>query len=267
MPNRTIQTGRHFVCAEAYASVSRFVHVGKIAALQRLDRDFGTALTERQSWGKPHRLAFEVRETLRGESVRRLELVLSLQHTLYLDYLCNQGIPILLVGGPTPLDHFPRAEVGIEEQGRRLENEAFYQFRVLDPLREPKAGVEKEIASQLNTYYDSGRMFTNTLDVIRGSRAILKHVRTFAKKYPQTLSTTTLSVPNEFGALCGSPNAFCGITLPLCAETRVTLERLKADPGRILRRIKPRDPQQDHRAWLLTEVDRALAVFSTERVG
>jgi hypothetical protein len=265
------QVGRVFVSAEAYAGMSRVLYVGKIVELQRID--YNKPLTSTQSIGKPYRLVFEVNETIRGEKLKRLELVLSLQNTIYLDYMRGHALEIMLVGGPTCLDSFPQAEVGIEEHEKRVDGD-WYQFRVLDPLQVPKSGVEKAIASQINTYYDSGRMFTAELEVVAGSKEILKHVRDFAKKHPQTLSAVTLRVPNEFGALCGSPNAYCVITLPICPETKATLDALKADPGPILRRIKPRveeyynrlaaEAMQANRAGLVADADKALAEFSSD---
>jgi len=264
------QVGRVFVSAEAYAGMSRVIYVGKIVELQRID--YKKPLTSTQSIGKPYRLVFEVGETIRGEKLKRLELVLSLQTTIYLEYMRGHALEIMLVGGPTRLDSFPHAEVGAEEHGKRVDGD-WYQFRVLDPLQ-ASTGVEKAVASQINTYYDSGRMFTAELEVVVISKEILKHVRDFAKKHPKTLSAVTLRVPNEFGALCGSPNAYCVITLPICPETKVSLEALKADPGLVLRRIKPRVEQhynrlaaeamQANRAGLVADVDKALAVFPTD---
>lgn len=252
------QVGRIFVSADAYAGLSRVVYVGKIVDLARID--YEKPLTSTQKLGKPHRLVFQVAETIRGDEAKRLEIVLSLQSTIYLDYMRDHSIEIMLVGSPTRLDSFPRAEVGIEEQGKRVDGE-WYQFRVLDPIKAPEPGPEAEIAAQINTCYDSGRMFTGELEVVVGSKEILKRVRGFARKHPKTLSAVTLKVPNEFGALCGSPNAYCAITLPICPETKATLVALKADPGLILRRIESRDEGYD-RSQLVAEVNKAVAVFA-----
>jgi len=80
---------------------------------------------------------------------------------------------------------------------------------------------------------------------------------------------TNVGVPNEFGALVGHPNAYCFITLPVCPETKATLEVMKSDPGPILRQIKaardkrPVEPRDDGglRSWLATEFDKALSNF------
>jgi len=254
------QVGRIFVSAEAYAGVSRVVFVGKIVELQRVD--YEKPLTFTQKIGKPHRLVFEVGETIRGDEVRRLDLVLSLQSTHYLEYMRDHAVQIMLVGGPTRLDSFPGAEVGIEERGKRADDQ-WYQFRVLDPVEVPGSGPERAIASQINTYYDSGRMFTGGLEVVVGSKEILKRVRDFAKSHPETTLSVMLRVPNEFGALCGAPNAYCGITLPVCPETKATLIALKANLGLILRRIESRD-EAYNRSLLATEVDKALAQFAVD---
>jgi hypothetical protein len=251
------QVGRIFVSTDAYAGVSRIVYVGKIVELKRVD--YEQRLTFIQKIGKPHRLVFEVAETIRGDEVRRLELVLSLQSTLCLEYMRDHSLQIMLVGGSTRLDSFPRAEVGIEERGKRADGE-WYQFRVLDSVEAPESGAAMAIASQINTSYDSGRMFTGDLQVVASGKEILQRVRDFAKSHPETLSAVTLRVPNEFGALCGSPNAYCGISLPICPETKATLIALKADPGLILRRIESRD-ESYNRTLLAAEVDKALAQF------
>jgi hypothetical protein len=254
------QVGRIFVSAEVYAGVSRIVYVGKIVELQRVD--YEKPLTPIQEIGKPHRLVFEVGETIRGDEVRRLDLVLSLQSTHDLEYMRDHSVQIMLVGGPTRLDRFPIKAVGIEERGKRADDE-WYQFRVLDPIELPESGAERAIASHINTCCDSGRMFTGKWEVIVGSKEILKRVRDFAKRHPETLSGITLQVPNEFGALCGDPNAFCAITLPVCPETKANLIALKADPGLILRRIESRD-ESYNRSLLTAEADKALAQFAVD---
>jgi hypothetical protein len=54
---------------------ARIVHVGKIVELEPIE--YGKPLTDKEKTGiKPYRLVFEVSETLRGDEVKRLELVL-----------------------------------------------------------------------------------------------------------------------------------------------------------------------------------------------
>jgi len=258
------QVGRIFVSAEAYAGVSRVVHVGKIKELRLIDYTAAETrpLTDTQKIGKSHRLVFEITETIRGEDCEKLELVLSLQTTIYLETMRDRALEIMLVAGPTRLDSFPSAEIGIEEGGKRVDGD-WYQFRVLDPVRLPMAKDDVEIARQINTYYDEGRMFTSSLEVVTGSKAILQHVRDFAKKHPKSLPAVSLRVPNEFGELCGSPNAYCAITLPVCPEMKATLLKLKADPGLILRRIKS-GKEASIRSLVTAEVEKALAAFPAD---
>ncbi|MBS0204661.1 MAG: hypothetical protein JSS49_17290 [Planctomycetes bacterium] len=251
------QVGRLFVSVEAYVGLARVVHVGKIVELKPID--YEQPLTSIQKLGKPHRLVLAVSETIRGDAAKRLELVLSLQVTYELEYLRDQSIEIMLVGGPDLIGSFPRAEVGIEEQGQRVDGQR-YQFRLLGPVKVLESGNGKQIASQLNSAYDSGRMFTDELEVVAGREAILKRSRAFASEHTQILPEVTLMVPNEFGALCGRPNAFCLITLPVCPDTRKTLNALKNDPGLVLRHIKSPDEDYD-RARLLAEIEKALAKF------
>ena len=251
------QVGREFVSAEAYVGVARVVYVGKILEIKQIE--YGKPLTDIQKLGKPYRLVFEVSETIRGDEVKRLELVLSLQSTIYLEYMLDHSAEIMLVSGPTRLDSFPTAEVGIEEQGKRMDDER-YQFRLLDPVEVPKSGDKASIASQINLRYDSCRMFTNELEIVVGREAILKRARAFAKQHPKVLSAVSLRVPNEFGALCADPNAFCMITLPICPETKTTLVALKDDPGLILRRIESRDDDVNL-SLVLVGAHKALAMF------
>ena len=173
------QIGRVFVSAEGYVGLARVVYIGKIIELKLVE--FDKPLTSVQKFGKPYRLVFEVSETVRGDAVKRLELVLSLQSIHYLEYMREQSVEIMLVGGPNRLDTFPSPEVGIEEQGKRVDGD-WYQFRPLDEIKVPASGIGAVIASQLNTSYDFGRMFTDKLEVIAGRETILGRVRAFAKK-------------------------------------------------------------------------------------
>lgn len=251
------QVGRIFVSAEAYVGAARGVHIGKIVELKPIE-NYGKPLTEIQKIGKPHRLIFDVSETIRGAEVERLELVLSLQSTLYLDCMREHAAEVMLVAGPIRLDSYPSAEIGIEEQGNRV-NGDWFQFRLLTPVELPETDDEsREIVAQLNRNYDACRMFTNEFGLVAGRDQILKRARAFAEKHRKMLPVVTPVVPNEFGALCGSPNAYCGITLPVCPETKATLLALQNDPGVILRQIESRDEDWNI-ATIRKEVAKALA--------
>ena len=251
------QVGREFVAVEAYVGRARVVHVGKILEITQIE--YGKPLTDIQKSGKPYRLVFAVSETIRGEEVKSLELVLSLQRAHFLEYMRDHSIEIMLVGGPTRGDSYRDAEIGIEEQGKQLDDER-YQFRLLDNVKVPESGGKDSIAAQINRMYDSCRMFTNELEIVVGREAILKRARAFAKQYPDVLSAVSLRVPNEFGALCGDPNAFCMITLPICPETKTTLVALKDDPGLILLRIKSQD-DYSKLSTVLVGAHKALEMF------
>lgn len=254
------QVGRIFVSAEAYVGCARVVHVGKIVELKQIEYESEKPLTFTQKLGKPHQLVFEVSELIRGDDVERFELVLSLQSTHFLEYMREESVELMLVGGRNHLDTSPGAEIGIEEQRERVDGE-WYQFRLLDPVEVPESGRGAAIASQLNKRYDSCRMFTNELEIVEGREAILKRVRAFAKAHTGMLAAVSLHVPNEFGALCGHPNAYCVITLPYCPSTRRTLAALKVDPGRVMRRIEARHENFD-RSSMLKSIDKALAITS-----
>ena len=251
------QVGREFVAVETYVGRSRIVHVGKIVDIKPIE--FEKPLTDIQKLGKPHKLVFAVSETIRGEEVKSLELVLSLQSTHFLQHMRDHSAEIMLVGGPTRGESYRGAEIGIEEQGKRVDDER-YQFRLLDNVMVPESGGENSIAAQINRKYDSSRMFTNELKIVQGREAILKRARAFAKQHSDTLSAVSLRVPNEFGALCGDPNAFCIIALPICPETKTTLVALKDDPGLILRRIRS-EHEDLNLSLVLVEAHKALAAF------
>ena len=251
------QVGREFVAVEAYVGRARVVHVGQILEIKQIQ--YGKPLTDIQRLGKPYRFVFEVSETIRGNEVKRLELVLSLRSTIYLEYMRDHSVEIMLVAGPTRGDSYRSAEIGIEEQGERVDDER-YQFRLLAPVEVPESGDNESIAAQINKFYDACRMFTNELEIVVGREAILNRARAFARQHSKMLSAVSLRVPNEFGALCGPPNAFCVITLPICPETKTTLVSLKDDPGLILRRIKSRD-EDVNLSLVLVGAHKALAMF------
>jgi hypothetical protein len=200
-----------FDAVEFHVGRARIVHIGKIVEIKPIE--YGKPLTFTRKLGKPHRLVFAVSETIRGEKVKSLELVLSLQTTHFLEYMRDQSIEVLLVGGPTRGESYRDAEIGIEEEGKQLDDE-WYQFRLLDNIKVPESDDEDSIAALINRRNDSCRMFTNELEIVVGREAILKRARDFAKQHPDILSVVLLRVPNEFGALCAYPNAYCMITLP-----------------------------------------------------
>lgn len=252
------QMGRHFGSAEGYAGLARVIHVGKVVEVAVVA--YEKPLEGPQKIGKPHRVVMEVGETIRGEAVKKFELVLALQTTAYLEYVRDHAIPVMLVGGPQRMDSFPAGEIGIEAQGQPVAGET-YQFRVLDAVEVTESGDGAAAAvRQININYDSGRMFTNELGVVSGNAAILERVRAFSKKHPEALAPVTLQVPNEFGRLVGDPGAYCSILFPICPETRATLEAVRKDPGIILRRIKVPNVERSAEA-IVAEVEKALAGF------
>ncbi|MCB9949653.1 MAG: hypothetical protein H6824_01580 [Planctomycetaceae bacterium] len=255
------QTGREFIAAETYVATSRIVYLGKIVELK--ETTYGGPLTEIQKFGKPYRMVFAVDEAIRGEETERLDLILSLQSTIYLEYMRAHSVEILLAAGPTRLDRNARPRVGIAEQGKPTGEEERYHFRILETVDVPDTSVERQIATQINQMHDSARMFTTSFDVATGREDILKRVRQFASKYKTPLPTVMVGVPNEFGELCGNPNAFCSITLPVCPETKTILLAIQNDPNLIMHRIKSRNEEYD-RERLATEVKKALASFPEE---
>ena len=255
------QIGRLFVSAEASVGQARIVHVGKIVELGTIE--YGKPLTEKETLGiKPCRLVFEVSETIRGDEVKRLELVLLPGIKDYLEYMRDHSVEVILISGSGPRRPYPYGIPGIEEQGRRTSGE-LYQFRAMDPLKVPEPGTGAAIEKTINAYFDSGRMFTHELGIVAGREAILGRMRAFARKHPEVLATVTLAVPRELGTLCGYPDAGAFISLPLCPETKAALVALKNDPGLIMRRIKPWNDDLAL-SQLQTATDKALAEFPEE---
>lgn len=259
-PLATAQVGRTFVSAEAFASVGRIIHVGKISRIEEVKEiKFEKPLTRVQKIGKPHLLVFEISETIRGEKLKKVELTLALQSSHYLEYLREQSVEIMLVGGPNRLCSYPRPRIGLLEQGKQVESQ-YYHFRVLDPVKVPQDDKRAAaIAEQINSYYDSARMFTNELKVVAGRDAILQRVRTHAKQHPHREQALRLNVPNGFARLCGLPNAFSDITLPIGPTTKKTLLILEKDPSSVLKHAT--HYREFHREQFPKGVKKALATF------
>lgn len=263
------QMGRYFVSVEAFVGFARVVYVGKIVEMRQADGESDETLTRTQKIGKPHELIFEVSETIRGADRKRLKVLLSLQSTHLLEFMRDHSTEILLIAGSDRFSGSPGPKVGISEMGKRVDGD-YYHFRLLDPIPVPEAGADETAASlalQINGRNDSCRMFTHELDIVSGREAILERARAFAKQHPKVLPTTTLSVPNEFGALVGNPNAYCEIVLPVCPVSRKTLEKVREDPGVFLRRAKPRTISVDtdfHRERMRSSAEKALSKITKD---
>lgn len=230
------QTGREFVSVEAMVSASRIVYVGQIAEIELTNYD--GPLVEPQTFGKPYRVRFDIRETLRGQEQESLELVLSIQTVFYLKYLCDHATELMLVAGPHPLGKNAGRDIGIAEQGKPVHGQ-WYHFRLLDPLDVPADGDAHLIASQINSSYDNGRMFTSKLQVVRGRDEILQHARDFASQSKTLNDIVLLRIPNLFAEKCGTPNAYSLLSLPETKQTENLLRELQTDPGLILRQVDP----------------------------
>lgn len=248
-----------YTSVEAYATCGKTIRVGKIEKIERIE--YSKPLTGNQTYGKPYRVTFKVEETIRGKESDEVEIVLSCQHTTMLDFMQRNQSSILLVSSLNSIDHDPNPEVAIEEDGQRVDG-YYYQFRFLDaPSR--KKGPDENFVGQILTTYNSGRMFTTDLKVIKGKKAILSRLRDFAKTHPETGQSVFLRVPNRFGELVGYANAFCGIRLPVCPETEKTLISVLQKPELILNRIKKADPWD--RNTLRASAIQCLEPFPSER--
>ncbi|MBL1152033.1 MAG: hypothetical protein D8M22_04755 [Armatimonadetes bacterium] len=250
------QVGRVFTPAEGFVALAETVRVGRIVSLERIE--YSQELVGEQVLGKPYRMVFQVRETIRGKDAKMVELVLSLQHSHMLDYMRDHKSEVLLAGSANRIDSDPDPEVGIEEDGKRVDGH-WYHFRFLEtPPKTDKNTIER----QINITYNEGKMFTFDLKVIRGRDAILKRMREFAKKHKETVEAVYLRVPNDFASLVGYPNAFAKVRLPACAETERTLVSLLKDPDLIFGRIGPQ-PEFERDATLGSAI-QCLKPFKNE---
>ncbi|MEO8271396.1 MAG: hypothetical protein ABI557_16865 [Aureliella sp.] len=82
----------------------------------------------------------------------------------------------------------------------------------------------------------------------------------FRHRMDKARSAVSLRVPNEFGALCGTPNAYSMITFPMCPSTKKTLAVAMDDPSRVMGRVEAQYEDFD-RAQMLKSIDKALAIF------
>ena len=225
------QRGRAFVSIEAHVGTASSVHVGFVKQLEPTQYE---KPKEGFYPGEPYRVTFAVSETIKGAPAQSLDLILTLQHTFELEYLRDNKIEVMLVATNQYIDE--EAELGLAPPGSR------YSFRILQPIRHPKDTPKTEwIGEQLNVSFNEGRMFDLKLNVVSRREEILKRARAFAKKYPEVLKAEYISVPNEFGAKCGYPNAFCLITLPLCPESKALALQLEKNPSRLLKDVREKD--------------------------
>jgi hypothetical protein len=250
------QVGRSFTAVEAYVARGKVVYVGRISKLELIE--YTEPLTGSQVYGKPYRVTFDVSEVIRGPKRSIFHFILALQSTPDLQYMLDHRLEIMLVAGPNRIDSVPSPEVGIEEEGVPV-HDYWYHFRILDPLPESKPG-ERTVLDQLGTNYDSGRMFTYDLKIVKGREQILSRARVFAKRYPDPLPAVWLYVPNDFAALVGYPNAYCMITLPVCAETNQVILELVRHPERMAARMKVED-RKKHLGEIQANAIRALRPF------
>lgn len=255
--NAYAQRGRAFVSVEAHVAASRFVHVGAIKSLELTEIPAKEGRTAPTMHGKPYRLVFETTETIRGAKSKTVELLLDLQYAHDLEHLLENKTELLLVGSPSDQDE--DAKVGYRETENGFERER-YSLRPLRKLPTTKPGDTQSIEWQLNTTFNSGRMFCLDFTVARSREAVLKKARAFARTHPEVLPTFWIIVPNEFGVQCGYTNAYCGITLPVCKETEEILRSLLRSPERVLHDV-PEATRTLARATFLEEIQKGLKQF------
>ena len=270
------QVGRFFYSLESLVGSARIVYVGEIITLEPVEYD--KALTDTQKIGKPYRVVFKVSETIRGEEVDQIELILSLQITWELEFLQERAAKIMLVGGP---DYYRRdlSEIGIEAQGKPATDE-WFQFQLLEPVEDPEDEEAAKIAENakhvknvkhINGLNDSWRLFTNEFTVVQGSEKILKRARAFVEEHPKRIGSVSVRIPNEVGAKCGDPNAYCSIVLPICPSTLHTLDAIKKDPTDIMGDVETyeagrgeltaKEIYEWNRETMLKSIDKAIDIL------
>lgn len=228
------QRGRGFTAVESYVALGESVHFGKITKLEQIE--YRKPLSGVQTYGKPYRLTFAVEETIRGKQAKQIELVLALLNKRLLEAMRDFGSEVMMVGGPNRIDDDPDPEIGVEEDGKRVDGH-WYQFRFLDAPTRAEQQKDPDLVKQILITYNEGKMFTVDLRVVRGRYAILQCARAFAKKHKEMTESVWLRVPNAFGELVGYANAYCGIMLPVCHETERTLVALLKNPALVLDKI------------------------------
>ncbi|MFZ4508091.1 MAG: hypothetical protein ACOYON_10400 [Fimbriimonas sp.] len=247
------QRGRAFVSVEAHVGTATGVYVGHVKSLAKIDHEKpNTGFYP----GDPHKVTFEVDETIKGPKAKSLDLILTLQNTFNLTYLRENQVEVMLVASSQYVDE--ESEVGLEPLGSR------YSFRILKPVVHPEGRPEtKWIGDQFNISQNAGRMFDINLNVLTSRNQIFRQARAFAKKYPGELKHFYFIVPNEFGVKCGYTNAFCGITLPLCPESQRLMQSLRKDPSRLLRDVKPAE-LESQRSGVTKSIAQFLSQFELQ---
>jgi hypothetical protein len=252
------QTGRNFLSIQGAVAFSRAVYVGRIQSMVQIDykNETGNELP----YGKIYRLKYAVTETIRGAETKELDLVMAIQNPWPLKYQLEHHIEsLLLIGNSNRTSVDNDYVTGIEEQGKIIIGDE-YHFRTLDRVPAEAKKPEDRDGAQLNITYDSGQMFDVSLKVVKGRNEILKRAREFAHLHREILDGMWFRVPNEFGQQCGYSNAYCGIALPICEETKLSLLNLKKNPNLIVKFI-----HRDAGAWtkerVLSDIDGMLANY------
>lgn len=256
------QRGRAFFTVEAQMAVAQRVYLGRIVSLEQVD--YPLPPDPLSTFWKQFRMKFEVSETIKGERVKLVTVILNLQHADQLNYFLQHKTELLLERGAKYVPGVDSTSLYyvLEEEGKPVSDASIY-FRTLGPVERGPRSEQRTVGEQIDIDLDSGRMFGADLTLFKSRSSVLRRAREFVKAHPGTLQTLHMSIPNEFATLCGYPNAFALIVLPVCPETERMLIRLLKDPDQLSRRAKIRDWDRWRLAIMVNALN-ALKPFPSE---
>lgn len=199
------------------------------------------------------RLRIDVTEDIRGAAGKTLEIDLDLRHFgRDMEAFRDLRMEVFVTIGGT--DHW-YAGLPVREVNGQLRSGQFAYIRTVGAL--PKGDGKPDVNYYLHEY---GRIFDLRLDCVTGRKGILSRARAFQKQHPKPLPTMFLILPNAYLRKVGDPNAYGGIHVPVCAETRACLLRLLKDPSFVLKDVKPESYAWERRRVLCMAI-RLLEPF------
>ncbi len=225
------QTGRSFDSIEGLVGTSSAAYFGYITSL------VPTGEPDPQTATRPVRVHFEVSERIRGAVVDGLDFVMSSSsRETDLGTACAHHIELMFtIGTQGPNRH---SRTLIQLGGKTVQGQVCY-FRYVAKTPEKLEPVQLSGSS-----YDEGRIFDLELKAVQGRDRILAKARAYQRRHPEPTASLWLQLPNPYLRQVGDPNAYGGVLLPVCAETRKTLLRVLQNPEIVLKGVAEKD-----RAW------------------
>jgi hypothetical protein len=222
----------HFACAVAqtgrsFDSIEGLVGVSDVACFGRLSSVEPAGELDTKKYSRQFRVRFEITEKIRGEVGKSVEILLNDQFRgHYIQAMHDLKIEVMMTIAKQPSwdATYPLQEI----DGKKVDDRKVF-FRFITDL--PKDSKHDIFPGYL---VDNGRIFDVNLKPVSGRRQILNCSKAFQKKYPKQLETIWLRLPNDYLRKVGDPNAFGGIELPVCKETRSTILKLLKNPEFVL---------------------------------